>query len=279
MKQWYCALPRPSSRSVTGSRSDFGPPQWRRHGHHHVVRRDRERYDVVDDRRDVVTGTPRAVRGRLVARLEHGGGDQHQRPVRHLPVGLGLLDLAGLQRRHRAHRVLRLILDPRPWCGAGRPIRSASCAHGARCLRSSGVRHPPREQASTRRGAVRAVVIAPGGDGAGRSRPDCGCPRPHFSGSTEHRLRPREHELRSGGVFSVSSWCSAVAAACGRVIARRMMGPQRLRMASVPAATVMCPTQATSARRPPFVISWRPYCRWGCGHAAAPSWSWCWPTP
>ena len=31
-----------------------------------------------------------------------------------------------------------------PWCGAGTPIRSASCAHGARCLRSLGARHPPR---------------------------------------------------------------------------------------------------------------------------------------
>jgi Concanavalin A-like lectin/glucanases superfamily len=31
-----------------------------------------------------------------------------------------------------------------PWCGAGTPIRSASCAHGTRCLRSWGVRHPPR---------------------------------------------------------------------------------------------------------------------------------------
>ena len=33
---------------------------------------------------------------------------------------------------------------PPPWCGAGTPIRSASGAHGARCLRSLAVRHPPR---------------------------------------------------------------------------------------------------------------------------------------
>jgi Concanavalin A-like lectin/glucanases superfamily len=32
-------------------------------------------------------------------------------PVRHLPLGLKLLDLAGLQRRYRADRVLRLFLD------------------------------------------------------------------------------------------------------------------------------------------------------------------------
>jgi hypothetical protein len=42
------------------------------------------------------------------------------RPVRHLPPGLGLLDLAGLQRRHRAHRVLRLILDPRDGAAVAR---------------------------------------------------------------------------------------------------------------------------------------------------------------
>jgi hypothetical protein len=63
------------------------PGQWWRHCHHHVVRCDRERYELVDDRRDMATRTPRAVRGRLVACLEHSGGDQHQRPVRHLPLG------------------------------------------------------------------------------------------------------------------------------------------------------------------------------------------------
>jgi Phage terminase large subunit (GpA) len=31
---------------------------------------------------------------------------------------------------------------PPPWCGAGTPIRSASCVHGTRCLRSLAVRHP-----------------------------------------------------------------------------------------------------------------------------------------
>jgi hypothetical protein len=61
----------------------------------------------------VATGTPRAGRGRLLARLEYRGGDQHERLLRHLPLGLGLPDVAGLQRRHRAHRVLRLVLDRR----------------------------------------------------------------------------------------------------------------------------------------------------------------------
>jgi len=83
-------------------------------------------YHLVDDRRDLATGTPRAVRGRLLACLQHSGGDGHQRPVRHLPLELGLLDLAGLQRRHRPDRVL----GPPPWRAAGTPIRSASCAHG-----------------------------------------------------------------------------------------------------------------------------------------------------
>jgi hypothetical protein len=44
--------------------------RWR-HRHHHLVRRDREGYDLVDARRDMATRTPRAVRGRLVACLRH----------------------------------------------------------------------------------------------------------------------------------------------------------------------------------------------------------------
>jgi hypothetical protein len=36
--------------------------EWWRYCHHHVVRRDRERYHLVDDRRDLASGTPRAVR-------------------------------------------------------------------------------------------------------------------------------------------------------------------------------------------------------------------------
>jgi hypothetical protein len=76
-------------------------------------RRDRERYDLVDHRRDMATRTPRAVRGRLFACLQYRGGYQHQRPVR-LPLGLGLLDQPGFQWRHRPDRVLRRVLDPRP---------------------------------------------------------------------------------------------------------------------------------------------------------------------
>ena len=119
------------------------PGQWWRHGHHHVVGRDRERYDLVDDRRDMATGTPRAVRGRLVAGLEYGGGDQHQCPVRHLPLGLGLLELAGLQRRHRAHRVLRLLLDPRHGAAlACRSVRFLRPWNEVPALFGSA--HPPR---------------------------------------------------------------------------------------------------------------------------------------
>ena len=99
---------------------------------------------LVDDHRDMATRTPRAVRGRLLACLQHSGGDRHQRPVWHLPLGLGLLDLAGLQRRHRAHRVLRLLVDPRHGAPVARRSPSASCAHGTSSLRSWGARHPPR---------------------------------------------------------------------------------------------------------------------------------------
>jgi hypothetical protein len=37
----------------------------------------------------MTTGTPQALRGRLVACLAQSGGDQHQRLVRDLPLGLG----------------------------------------------------------------------------------------------------------------------------------------------------------------------------------------------
>ena len=72
------------SHSVPDIRHDAqpaSPGQWWRHRHHHVVGRDRERYDLVDHRRDLATRTPRAVRGRLLACLQYGGGDQHQRLV------------------------------------------------------------------------------------------------------------------------------------------------------------------------------------------------------
>jgi hypothetical protein len=65
------------------------PGEWRWHGHHHLVRRDRERYDLVDHRRDMATGTPRAVSGRHLAAQQHRGEHEHQRCVRHLPPGWG----------------------------------------------------------------------------------------------------------------------------------------------------------------------------------------------
>jgi hypothetical protein len=43
--------------------------------------------NLVDDRRDLATRTPRVVRGRLLPCLQYSGGDQHQRLVRHLPLG------------------------------------------------------------------------------------------------------------------------------------------------------------------------------------------------
>jgi hypothetical protein len=62
-----------------------------------------------------------------------------------LPLGLGLLDLARLQRRHRAHRVLRLILDPSHGAAVARrsvrlpaPVKRAACA-----LWQCATRHAP----------------------------------------------------------------------------------------------------------------------------------------
>ena len=69
------------------------------------------------------------------------------------PLGLGLLDVAGLQRRHRADRALRLILDA---CHGGRwhADRFGLLRHGTRCLRSWGVRHPQRPPDRHRRGRL-----------------------------------------------------------------------------------------------------------------------------
>jgi hypothetical protein len=55
---------------------------------------------------------PTVISGNTNAACIHRNGDQHQRPVRHLPLGLELLDVARLQRRHRPDRMLRRILDP-----------------------------------------------------------------------------------------------------------------------------------------------------------------------
>ena len=74
-------------------------------------RRDRERFHLVDDRRDLATG-------RLELYVD-GFSRASSTAVANTsavfgisPLGLGLLNVAGLQRRHRAHRVLRLSLDP-----------------------------------------------------------------------------------------------------------------------------------------------------------------------
>ena len=57
---------------------------------------------------DVADG---AVPGRHLAGQQHRGEHEHQRCVRHLPLGLGLLHQPGLQRRHRPDPVLRRLLD------------------------------------------------------------------------------------------------------------------------------------------------------------------------
>jgi hypothetical protein len=52
-------------------------------------------------------------------------------------AGAGALDIAGLQRRHRARRMLRLVLDPRHGAAVARrsvrlpaPMERVACAHG-----------------------------------------------------------------------------------------------------------------------------------------------------
>ena len=68
---------------------------------------------------------------------------RHQCLVRHLPLGLGLLDLAGLQRRHRPDRVLRLALDPRHGAALARRsvLFSAPMERGAGALWQRATRH------------------------------------------------------------------------------------------------------------------------------------------
>ena len=69
-------------------------------------------------------------------------------PVRHLPLGLGLLNVAGLQRRHRADRMLRLILDPRHGAPlARRSVRlPAPMERGACALWQCATRHAPLDR-------------------------------------------------------------------------------------------------------------------------------------
>jgi hypothetical protein len=114
-----------------------------------IIRAFDEAAVIRSSRRDMATRTPRVVRGRLVACLQHSGGDRQQRPVRHLPLGLGLLDLAGLQWRDRRDRVLRRVLDPRHGAAVARrsvrlpgPMERGACAHW-----ECATRHAPRRQA------------------------------------------------------------------------------------------------------------------------------------
>jgi hypothetical protein len=73
----------------------------------------------------------------------YSGGDKHERLVRHLPLGLGLFDVAGLQRRHRAHRVLRRILDPGHGAApARRSVRLPAPMERGAALMGSPTRHP-----------------------------------------------------------------------------------------------------------------------------------------
>jgi hypothetical protein len=102
-----------------------------------------------------LTGPPGVSVVKVFAGIQWGpssGGDQHQRPVRHLPLGLGLLDVAGLQRRHRAHRLLRLVLDPCDGAAvARRSVRLSAPMERAAALFGSA---PPATPPSTGSGVV-----------------------------------------------------------------------------------------------------------------------------
>ena len=74
-------------------------------------RLDHQRHRVAYARGHVAPAAARAVPGRHLAGQQHRGEHEHQRCVRHLPLGLGLLHQPGLQRRHRPDPVLRRLLD------------------------------------------------------------------------------------------------------------------------------------------------------------------------
>ena len=108
-------------------------------------------FDLDDARRDMATGTPRAVRGRLVACLDTVSPTNTSALFGIHRWGWGFSmsqDFNG----DIARRVLRPP-GPPPCCDAGTPIRSAFCAHGASCLRSWGARHPAT-RSSTGTGVV-----------------------------------------------------------------------------------------------------------------------------
>jgi Molybdopterin-binding domain of aldehyde dehydrogenase len=90
-------------------------------------------------------------------------------------MSLGLLDLAGLQWRHRPDRVLRLLLDPRHGAAVARrfvrlpaPMERGACAHWERTTRHApvarrlpgGVRPAPLVRPGSARDRARAAARA-----------------------------------------------------------------------------------------------------------------------
>jgi hypothetical protein len=109
-----------------------------------VIRRDRERYDLVgrsSGHRDQDASSCTWTAGR-------GPPAQQRRPTP-APCSASTAGAGASQPRKTSTATSRSSRasprpGPPPWCGAGTPICSASCAHGTRCPRSWGVRHPPR---------------------------------------------------------------------------------------------------------------------------------------
>ena len=91
---------------------------------------------------------------------------------------------------------------PPPWCGAGTPIRSASCAPGARCLRSWEVRHPHAPLDRHRRGHLRhGVASRPGGQCHRRCEQPTVAASGHGTAVHGHhrRMACASHQKRSAG--------------------------------------------------------------------------------
>ena len=135
--------PEPEIEAVAGAPAISW---WWRHCHHHVVRCDCEGYDLVDDRRDIATGTPRAVRGTAgrVPRAPRRTRTPAMRSASTAGAGASLIN-------QDFNGDIALILCCGWAAGAGphgppvgAPTPSASCAPGTRCLRSWEVPHPPR---------------------------------------------------------------------------------------------------------------------------------------
>jgi hypothetical protein len=112
-----------------------------------------ERYDLVDARRDMATGAPRAVRGRLVGVPPV----QRRRPITSALFGIyrwgwGFSTSQDFNGDNRAHRVLRRVLDSRHGAAlARRSVRLPAASNELPALMGSA---PPPAPPATGTGVV-----------------------------------------------------------------------------------------------------------------------------